>query len=379
MSNQDAAPDFLVRKGEKGDLMANYALYYPTIEFADYEWLWTAALLWDRIYRIVPGGYEPQDCENVRALTAGGEIGIPIQPDKYAGDLGKEFIAKVKSGEWSAAALESEIPKEYARLHEDKVDVKLRKLIIARGSGAAHGKWLYVPTGFEALYMTYLANHISEANGLQLLSDSTAAWTGSTYFRYDGDVQDYPSDQYVQQLAVLVVRDFLPEDILDIGADDILRFREKYRYERQRFMDAIRKGAGTLAGCDDPRIARDHVEDIKRDIESSLTDYKKTIESLNIAGWTGIKCISFPVATKVAAEISGTALDPSTLLVVSGLGIALGLVSGLADWRQKRKKLEKECDYSYLLHLDRQWKGCARYGGDYNYLLCREMEEFIND
>ena len=166
---------------------------------------------------------------------------------------------------------------------------------------------------------------------------------------------------------------------MDIGADDILRFREKYRSERQRLMDAIRKGAKTLAGCDDPRIARDHVEDIKRDIESSLTDYKKTVESLNIAGWTGIKCVSFPVATKVAAEISGAALDPSTLLVVSGLGIALGLVSGLADRRQKRKNLEKECDYSYLLHLDRQWKGRARYGGDYNYLLCREMEEFIND
>ena len=38
--------------------MANYALYYPTIEFQNYSWLWSASLLWDRIYRIVPESYE---------------------------------------------------------------------------------------------------------------------------------------------------------------------------------------------------------------------------------------------------------------------------------------------------------------------------------
>src|SRR6266576_3973995 len=46
------------RRGNKVNKM-NYALYYPTIEFQDYAWLWSASLLWDRIYRIVPKGYEP--------------------------------------------------------------------------------------------------------------------------------------------------------------------------------------------------------------------------------------------------------------------------------------------------------------------------------
>jgi len=60
-------------------------------------------------------------------------------------------------------------------------------------------------------------------------------------------------------------------------------------------------------------------------------------------------------------------------------GAALGLVSGLRNYSQKRKRLLKECDYSYLLHMRREWKGVARYNNDYNYYLCREMEEFIND
>ena len=44
---------------KRGGLMDKNILYYPTIEFnaADYEWLWRAALLWDKVYRIVPDGY----------------------------------------------------------------------------------------------------------------------------------------------------------------------------------------------------------------------------------------------------------------------------------------------------------------------------------
>ena len=44
--------------------MSNSILYYPTIEFRheDYQWLWNAALFADKIYRIVPPGYELESC-----------------------------------------------------------------------------------------------------------------------------------------------------------------------------------------------------------------------------------------------------------------------------------------------------------------------------
>ncbi len=359
--------------------MNNYALYYPTIEFSDYEWLWNAALLWDRIYRIVPSGYQPKDCENVRVLAEQGEIGIAIQPDKYVAKVAEEFIEKLQSEQWTAAALDYDVPEEYGRLHKDKVGMKLREMIIAKGGGTKHEDWLYVPSDFEALYMTYLANHIARTNRLQMLSDSVPAWTGSTYFRYDGDVQDYPQDEYIQQLAILVLRDFLPENVMAIPPEAITRFRKKYGDERRNFVQTIQRSAETLAACEDPAVVNDRIEDLKREIESSLVEYRKTVETLKITGWTGIKSLSFPIVTKVAAEISGTDLDPGTLLVVSSLGIGLGLVSGLADWRQKRKKLKRESDYSYLLHLSREWKGRSLYDKDYNYFLCRKMEEFIND
>ncbi len=121
------------------------------------------------------------------------------------------------------------------------------------------------------------------------------------------------------------------------------------------------------------------IQDMKKEIEASLKDFRSSLSALNIAGLTGLKSLTFPVATKVAALIAGKQLDSSTLLIVTSAGVALGLVSGLTDWNQKRKRLLKECDYSYLMHMQKRWKGIAMYGKDYNYYLCREMEEFIND
>ncbi|MBU2549458.1 MAG: hypothetical protein KKB20_13660 [Proteobacteria bacterium] len=359
--------------------MVNYALYYPTIEFQNYTWLWSAALLWDRIYRIVPESYKPYDPENVQILIETGEIGIPIHPDSYTKDVAEQFLNKIDSGEWRAAALEFDISEAYARLHQDKVDVELRRIIIAKGKAEARKEWLYVPIEFEALYMTYLAEQISIKNNLQLLSDSAAAWTGSTFFKYDGEVEDFPFDEQTQALATLVIRDFIPQNILDIRPQELIKFREKYRDERRRFLNTIRNAAKIISECEDNTVYIDRLNDLKKDIESALNDYRGSMSALNIAGWTGIKSLSFPVIAKVATAIGGIALDVTTLFIISVSGIAIGLVSGFSNWKEKRRKLEKDSDYSYLIHLQRNWKGSARYNHDYNYFLCREMEEFIND
>ncbi|PIU47073.1 MAG: hypothetical protein COS94_08460, partial [Candidatus Hydrogenedentes bacterium CG07_land_8_20_14_0_80_42_17] len=99
------------------------ALYYPSIEFTDPRWLWASALVWDRIYRIVPKDYTPDDSDNVKRLAETGEIGIAINPEEYAKPVADEFIKKLPSGKWEAAALERNMDDDYARLHRGKVDV----------------------------------------------------------------------------------------------------------------------------------------------------------------------------------------------------------------------------------------------------------------
>lgn len=73
--------------------MSNSILYYPTIEFRheDYQWLWNAALFADKIYRIVPPGYELNEPRNIRELCSTGEIGIPLSPVPYSKEASEEL------------------------------------------------------------------------------------------------------------------------------------------------------------------------------------------------------------------------------------------------------------------------------------------------
>ena len=52
-------------------------LYYPTIEIADTRWIRTALCIWDNVYRIVPEGYEPKDCDDaiilLQSVAKGGD------------------------------------------------------------------------------------------------------------------------------------------------------------------------------------------------------------------------------------------------------------------------------------------------------------------
>ena len=65
----------------------NATLYYPTIEFANKEWLWNACLLWDKVYRIVPEGYIPNDRDEIRTLIEDKSVIANIAPEKYATEI----------------------------------------------------------------------------------------------------------------------------------------------------------------------------------------------------------------------------------------------------------------------------------------------------
>lgn len=101
--------------------MSNSILYYPTIEFRheDYQWLWNAALFADKIYRIVPPGYELNEPRNIRELCSTGEIGIPLSPVPYSKEASEEFSKFMDENHRKAAALSliEDDETEYIRIH----------------------------------------------------------------------------------------------------------------------------------------------------------------------------------------------------------------------------------------------------------------------
>ena len=359
------------------------ALFYPTIEFKDPKWLWTSALLWDRIYRIVPNEYIPKDSRNILELMEDGTIGQPIDPSLYASDVADEFIDKYNGTDWHAPALGNYklMSNKYINLHKDKADVKIRNLIIAKGQKDSDSEWLKVPEYIAGLYMLYLANHISNANKLELITDSSAAWCGSNYFSYDGKIDDFEVyNDNSEKLASLIIQDFIPENILDISAKDLLKFRENRKDERHRFLDCMDSLASDIANCRDPKIVNDIIEDHKKDILDSQKDFKKSFDMIRVSGWLGVKSVLVPVAMPVVTSMYE--LSDSTKAWVNSSGILFGLIAGFLEEKQKIYKLKKEYKYNYLLELKNELdraRVCFSGFENYNSYLEYEMNNFIHD
>lgn len=170
--------------------MSNSILYYPTIEFRheDYQWLWNAALFADKIYRIVPPGYELNEPRNIRELCSTGEIGIPLSPVPYSKEASEEFSKFMDENHRKAAALSliEDDETEYIRIHSSKMDVKLLQDIFFKLKHIDEDEnWLYASSHTVNFYMTFLANHIAKKNFEA--SNNANGWTVlSNHIGYSG-------------------------------------------------------------------------------------------------------------------------------------------------------------------------------------------------
>lgn len=365
-----------------GVLMSKDILYYPNIEFdvTDYEWLWRAALLWDRVYRIVPDGYDLNEPKNIQEICSTGEIGISLCPRRYSDSASKKFVRKLGNRDWQATALEFqtddiETYKQYTRLHKEKVDVSLRNLILLNLEAIEDGDWLYVPKQIAEHYMIYLATEIAKSNNLSLNTHNPDVWTTSTFFVYDGKVQEgfFPGSDHVVSskaaLAPVIINSIFPENILDITPSQIIEFRSKRKDERKRFQQAFDLFCNKLSQATDPKIFNQIWEDEKKEIEYALTEYKKSMDILKVIRWGG--CINLLIT--IGTDILGyTDFGTNVIRKISSAGIGIGLLTGALE----KKNEPAPTPYSYLS------EACSLVPNrfkDYNYLLCRKMEGFIND
>ena len=357
-------------------------LYYPTIEFnmADYGWLWRAALLWDKIYRIVPDGYSLNEPRNIQELCSTGEIGIPLCPRRYSATASKKFIEKLESRDWQAAALEFNIDdiekyEQYTRLHKDKVDVSLRNLMLLNPETFEDNDWIYVSKEISNQYMIYLATEIAKSNNLSLNTHNPDVWTASTFFINDGKVQEgfFPSSHYIESsqaaLAPVFINNIFPDNILDITPQQIIEFRSKRKDERKQFQQAFDLFCDKLSQATDPKILNQIWEDEKKEIEYALTQYKKSMDILKTVKWGGYVTSLITIATDV---LGYTDFNSNVIQGVTSAGIGIGLLTGVLE----KKFSPRPTPYSYLS------EACALVPNrfkDYNYFLYRKMEVFIND
>jgi hypothetical protein len=354
-------------------------LYYPTIEFKQehYRWLWSASLLWDKIYRIVPEGYALNEPRNIIELCETGDIGIRINPKDYSTQVAEEFMKKLESKEWEAAALmfhndDINEYKEYCKLHKDKVDVSLRNALLANKQIAEDEDWLYVPQEMSNFYMSYLANRIAKDNKLSLATNDQDFWTASTYFQYENNIQDYYHKEWSRQALIsLVLIDYIPKNVMQLSPQQIIKFREARKDERNLLDLTLTNVADELRNIKDEKIAQEILHEQRVKIGFALNEYKKSMDIIKITEWTGMISLFSSMAVDVMGYLgyAGNIIAP-----INTAGIGIGLISGISSHINKQSNNNNP--YSYLNSLN---KLTSSNLNNYNYILNRKIEEFIND
>lgn len=344
------------------------ALHYPTIEFHDHDAFKRSLLVWDRMHRIVPNGYQPDDHPEVADAVAAGVVCNLIVGDEEKSKAAHRFLDffAVRNSPNSLLTWPAGFSTEtFTRINPEKIDAKLLPLFEQLSRRMSADGFLEVPHEHAGGYMFYLATAVAEERSLDLTTDSSDYWAVGTYFANEGCfTESIFNDKADSYLANLAIDDLLPEELHSVSIDRILRFREEtveLRVAFQRELKALRE---EISRCNNKTHARYIVNDFVNRFERAKTEYR---ESIGFFRKDGV-CSIFSVGLPMAAGVVLAGADPFAPLRI-GAGLLLGAVSALANREMGHKP---KSIGSFLVDAERLTKTPS-------WLLHRKFNEFIND
>ncbi len=366
--------------------MQKNALFYPQIGLQNSNLIKAMSLYYDNIYRIVPDNVIPEDAEDLQALLEEGSIGKSIDPAKYSKKASEDFLSKID--EWSAAALEygEEDELVIARLHTEKTDEKVRELF--RDAGFREDNdWMYVPTAIASNFMLYMANEISAKNQLSLITGDWGAWTGTSYFGVNGQIDEFiinigrnHDDESSEGFGLfgLMLNELVPINISEIPSEKILEFRERRHGEIEQFRHCMLELRNELSKLDAQEIRIDLINEKAKELSKAQEQYKASADLLKAKGWFGVSMMGFPAPIVFGQLMS---IPTASTIALGAAGLAIGGLFNIQNTREELRKLNEKRPESFLFELRKSFKQYTgrRGGGDMNFHAYNCMEEYVND
>jgi hypothetical protein len=352
--------------------MANFiGLYYPFIHFKDEAWLKTMALYWDGVKRIVPSDYELHDSETVEKLAGSGLIeNVLPQPDdewpvrdpfvqflmnntvtlrnRYGIEHRKDWAEDPITAKWAPDGSD----KRLAYVHIEKMWPALKDALVDTGLAEVgrtrDDRWVGMHPKLADVYMTALAEHMTNGRGWHPITDETLdqlAVSGFSIERLSRGLLDDVSlagDQPTAQearvaLANLCFENVIPQGVANVPVDQIIKLRQAYRTEFKAFQDclaAFRTETANLGGISDQAALTEHLNlRYAKTIEPSIREVRKAFKLMNVEAATSIVNVNFAVPSMVAAAASwaGVAMNP----VLGGIAsVALGVIPTIQKKRE---------------------------------------------
>lgn len=337
------------------------ALYYPTIDIQDEEWLKNAVLFWDEISTIVPKSVEaPYKNRTCSVLNDEGILKpcFISESDKVV----ESMVDKIEDFAVNSDALYYFKHKEATEmnlysdqranfyLHRDKLPLKVQYMLEEKGLIDGDG-WARVGYNFANYYMTLLAAEIAKKKHLCLLaSDSEEYNLSSSYgFSIEGikGTATVPVKKPMADMILfrLVVDGFKVNPLTPI--EDLL----KYKSCRKDELALFRSELGNLTDSLNYQEI-ESMEELKavleakyeNDVLPALNDVKKTLSDAKVSwvGYAGQYVTSFCLSSDSFSDIG-----LGRMVLEAGVTLLTWVVSTF----MKRRSFKRKSPYSYLLSL----------------------------
>lgn len=351
-------------------------LYFPSIEFYDDAWLKGALCHWDKIYRIVPPSYTPQDSDEVKeAVDAGLVESINLSSGDLS-DTADKFVAFWDSTPIIPAGFEG-YDEEPIRLHPEKVDERIRGQLASLSQRIEQDGFLSLSKEVANSYMLFLSESVSRRRAIPKITDDADMFTAIGYFEQDGNFDEAVySVERDEVIATLTLSSLIPSGIDTYPMQKVIQFHKESMEGREAFRLAVADLINELKGIKNKDFFLKRINKFDDELRKSNKSIASALKSGKADFGYAMLTVGLPMAFSSFAII-GMMGDPWNLQSV-GQSALLGVVSTLADHARSRRSTWTSKEASYWLSLHSAFKN-----GDGVRLKIpqfhKKFEEFIND
>jgi hypothetical protein len=334
-----------MKKTNLDTLTSGSILYYPTIEFQNDTWLKAAICVWEKVYRIVPASYTPNDSDEVKeAIDAGLVESIKLEKGDLTSAAG-DFQKFMDNAESFPAALEGYDSID-VRIHPEKIDAKLLPLFESLATKIGPQGFLSVSREVADAYMLYLATNIARRRRIGKATDDEHVFSVDSYFQFDGNFSEYIFDENQTEVAATVVLpQLLPAGLETDSMERVLNFRDKFAEARASYRENILDLAKLLTTVE----SASHLQDIVKDYKNRLTNAKRVSARRAVATISEHKYAALAIGLPIAAAAFLTGDKFKWTVALGGIGI--GLIATMADANKSKRSEWKKSDAFYHLAL----------------------------
>lgn len=352
-------------------------LYYPTIEFQNETWVKAALTFWDKIYRIVPGSYQPNDSDEIHIAKRNGfieDIQLSEADLKMTAQQFEVFAKKlpiVPDG--------FDRPAYEIKMHSDKIDDRLKPFFKQFSKSLDKQGFYRLPKRIANGYMFFLSDTVSKRKNIPKLTDNADMFAAMTYFDGEGDFDlDFWDTECKELYSTLVIENLLPADIRSVSMEKIIDRHLKLSQCKKEFRQTVSELAEKLSKIEDKEFAKREIEKFR----VALTENKRTRQEI----LRGFIDELIPSAMYVGIPTCSTSLIGSVFSSKDNIfhlteilkGVLLGGVAAFANaGKDLRKKwTTKKSNYFLDIIKESDSKQPAKIGV---YNVCDLLDQYIND